>query len=205
MNLTQMTQAILQKIPQSMIPTPTEGELLHSYKSFFQQHEARLISEFYNFLYNDPSTQAVIGDPSLRAQRENTLRQWYQVTINGHFDQDYWAWQTLVGIVHVKHKIPNAAMLSMWSWMINFLQIRLLAELPAAEAHAVITILQKLNATVSSLIVESFLMTQQEAITRASGLNERILGRFINAEIDLLLQQGRQLLSENLNLKAAVA
>lgn len=205
MNLTQMTQAILQKIPQSMIPTIEEGQLISTHKSFFQQHENSLIAEFYNFLYDDPRTQLVIGEPSLRSQRENTMRQWYQVTISGNFDAEYWSWQTLVGIVHVKHKIPNASMLSMWSWMINFLQTRLLAELPTEQAHAVINVLQKLHATVSSLIVESFLMTQQEAITRASGLNERILGRFINIEIDLLLKQGREIQQQALNLQSAAA
>lgn len=205
MNLTQMTQTILQKIPQSMIPTPEEGVLIASYKSFFQQHENSLIAEFYNLLYTDPSTQSVIGEPSLRSQRENTLRQWYQVTVSGNFDLDYWAWQTLIGIVHVKHKIPNASVLSMWSWMINFLQTRLLTELPTEQALPVISVLQKLNATVSSLIVESFLITQQEAITRASGLNERILGRFINTEIDALLQQGREIHQRNTHLQSSAA
>lgn len=200
-----MTQTILQKIPQSIIPTTEDGLLISKHRSFFQQHESNLINGFYNLLYSDPSTQLTIGEPSQRAQRENTLRQWYQVTINGQFDADYWAWQTLVGIVHVKHKVPNSAMLSMWSWMLNFLQTRLLHELPLEQAQAILIVLQKLQATVCSLIVESFLMTQQEAITRASGLNERILGRFINVEIDSLLKQGREAHREAPNLQSAAA
>jgi hypothetical protein len=199
MNLTEMTQAILQKIPQTMIPTIDDGILVRAYKDFFQRHEDTLINDFYNLIYTDLSTQLIIGDPSLRPQRENTLRQWYQITTSGNFDNEYWSWQALVGIVHVKHKIPNASMLSMWSWLINFLQARLLEELPTPQAQAVIIVLQKLHATASSLIVESFLMTQQEAITRASGLNERILGRFINTEIDELLKQGREIQQQSIN------
>jgi len=205
MDLTQMTQAILQKIPQSMIPTAADGALISEQRAFFQRHEASLINEFYNLLYNDPSTQLIIGEPSQRAHRENTLRQWYQVTVSGNFDADYWAWQALVGIVHVKHKIPNTSVLSMWAWMMGFLQTRLLSDLPIEQAHAVIQVLQKLHATASSLIVESFLMTQQEAITRASGLNERILGRFINTEIDLLLKQGRETQLANASLQTSAA
>ncbi|TXH71106.1 MAG: Globin domain-containing protein [Thiothrix sp.] len=205
MNLTQMTQAILQRIPQSMIPSAEEGLLINEYRAFFQKHEARLINEFYNLLYKDPSSQLLLGDPKLRSQRERILQQWYQVTTSGNFDVDYWAWQTLVGIVHVKHKIPNASLLSMWSWMLIFLQTHLLDELPATQAHAVIKVLNKLHATVCSLIVESFLMTQQEAITRASGLNERILSRFINVEIDSLLQQGRETLLQAQHLQNSAA
>ena len=135
--------------------------------------------------------------------RENTWRQWYQVTTGGHFDAHYWAWQALIGIVHVKHNIPNPAMLGMWAWMINYIQTRLLEELPPAEALAVIQVFQKLQATVCSLIVESFIMTQQEAISRASGLNKAILGRFIHIEIDTLLSQGRAILQEKVQQAAA--
>lgn len=205
MNLMQMTQTILQKIPRPMIPTLEDGDLIRGQSAFFQKHEAVLINEFYNLLYNDPSTQLTLGDPSLRKQRERTLHQWYQVTTSGSFDADYWAWQTLVGVVHVKHKITNASMLSMWSWMVSFLQTRLLHELPTEQALPLINILHKLHATVCSLIVESFLITQQEAITRASGLNERILSRFINIEIDLLLKQGRETLVQAQNLQSSAA
>jgi hypothetical protein len=127
----------------------------------------------------------------------------YKITTSGHFDNHYWTWQALVGIVHVKHNIPNSAMLSMWGWIINFLQTRLLEELPAAEALAAIQILQKVQATVCSLIVESFILTQQEAITRASGLKPAIQKRFIYIEIDSMLKQGRATLQANMQQAAA--
>ncbi|WP_298608400.1 protoglobin domain-containing protein [uncultured Thiothrix sp.] len=205
MNLTQMTQAILQKMPAARIPSLEEGQLISAQRAFFQKHEASLINEFYNLLYSDSNTRLVLGEPKLRVQREKTLHQWYQVTISGSFDEDYWAWQTLVGIVHVKHKVSNVSLLSMWAWMVDFLQTRLLAELPLEQARPIISVLNKLQATVCSLIVESFLMTQQEAITRASGLNERILGRFINVEIDSLLKQGRESLIQAQGLQSSAA
>ena len=107
-----------------------------------------------------------------------------------------------MGIVHVKHNISNSSMLSMWGWIINFLQTRLLQELPTAEALAAIQVLQKVQATVCSLIVESFILTQQETITRASGLNPAIQRRFIQIEIDTMLRQGRATL-QNRMLQAA--
>ena len=110
-----------------------------------------------------------------------------------------------MGIVHVKHNIPNSAVIGMWSWMINFLQERLFAELPQEEALKVSYILQKLQATVCSLIIESFISTQQEAIARSSGLNQTILGRFIQIEINSLLKQGRALLQSRLAPESALA
>lgn len=49
------------------------------------------------------------------------------------FSQAYWAWQALVGIVHIKHKIPISAVLGMWSWLIDNLNQALLAEKTTAE------------------------------------------------------------------------
>lgn len=202
MNLTDMTQRILETIPAILIPTAADGALLQRYQGFFKQCEAPLIKGFYDLMYSDAATQQHIN-PKDRAMRENTLRQWYQVTTAGHFDEHYWAWQALIGIVHVKHNIPNPAMLGMWAWMINYIQTRLLEALPPAEALAVIQVFQKLQATVCSLIVESFIMTQQEAISRASGLNKAILGRFIHIEIDTLLSQGRAILHDKVQQAAA--
>ncbi|GEM_PF-2384776 len=202
MDLTSMTNHILQQIPEILIPTANDGALMRRHQGFFKKHEASVIKGFYDLVYSDSATQHYLS-PKDRPMRENTLRQWYQVTTAGHFDEHYWAWQALVGIVHVKHKIQNPVMLGMWSWMINFLQARLLQELPPAEALEVMQVFQKLQATVCSLIVESYLMTQQEAISSASGLNQAILGRFVHIEIDRLLNQGRAILQEKIEQVAA--
>lgn len=202
MDLTSMTQHVLRQIPGMLIPTATDGALIQRYQEFFKKHEESVIRGFYDVVYGDPATHQYLNQKD-RTLRENTLRQWYQVTTAGNFDEHYWEWQALVGIVHVKHRIPNPVMLAMWSWMINFLQARLLQELPSTEALAVMHVFQKLQASVCSLIVESYLMTQQEAISRASGLNQAILGRFIHIEIDRLLNQGRAILQEKVQQAAA--
>jgi hypothetical protein len=202
MDLSTMTAEILRKIPQAMIPNAADGNLIRRYQKFFRQHENAVVKGFYDVAFNDASTREHLN-PTERPARENTLREWYKITTSGHFDDHYWTWQALVGIVHVKHNIPNSAMLSMWGWIINFLQTRLLEALPAEEALAAIQVLQKVQATVCSLIVESFILTQQEAITRASGLSPAIQRRFIHIEIDSMLRQGRATLQNNMLQNAA--
>lgn len=204
MNLTQLSQHILKAIPADLIPTAQDGALIRQYKTFFHKHEESFVKSFYDLVLSDPATQHFIAAQD-RSQRENTLRQWYQVTTAGHFDEAYWTWQTLVGIVHVKHQIPNSAFLSMWGWMIKYLQNHLFAELPHAEALALVQCLQKIQTTVSCLVVESFIHTQQEAIERSSGLNKNIMKRFITIEIDQLLKQGRALLQAQHVLQQQVA
>lgn len=190
MDLPTITKTLMSRVPAGMIPTAEDGALIRRHQSFFKQHTNEILTGFYDVALSDAATREYISE-SERAMRESTLRGWYEVSILGQFDEHYWKWQVLVGIVHVKHNIPNAAMLGMWGWMVNFLQQRLLAELPVEEALAVLQVLQKLQTTVCALVVESFILTQQEAIKQASGLRPTIMERFIQIEINNLLKQGR--------------
>lgn len=204
MDLSSLTEEILSKIPAAMIPTAKDGELIRRYQAFFQKHEAAVVTGFYDIAFTDPSTQHHF-EPAMRPARENTLREWYKITTRGYFDQHYWTWQALVGIVHVKHRIANSAMLSMWGWINQYIQQRAVEELPLEEALAVMQVFQKVQSTVCSLIVESFILTQQEAITRSSGLKPTILQRFIQIEIDTMLRQGRAVMQANMQQHVAAA
>lgn len=195
MDLHEMTQGILQKIPQKVIPTPEDGQLLSQYKMLFEMFEDEIVAGFYDVIYNDEDVSHYLNR-SERTLREQSLRQWYQVSTSGCFDGNYWHWQALVGMVHVKHGIPNPTMLGMWSWMIDAIQNKLLECLSLDEALPVIEVLHKLQGTVGGLIAESFIMTQQEAIAQVSGLNTKILSRFIDIEIDKILADSRAILHQ---------
>ena len=191
MNLSDTTLEIFKSIPEAIVPNAQDAELIREHKALLASYETALVTGFYDTVYGDNNVKNHLT-PAERKMREQTLRQWYQITIAGNFDQYYWNWQVFVGIVHVKHNIPNAAMLGMWGWMMSFFQQNLLKDLETQEAIKVLTVLQKLQAVVSSLTVESFMMTRREAIRLASGLNDNILSRLVGVEIDKLLIQGRE-------------
>ena len=204
MSLSAITQEIFQSIPQAIIPDSQDSLLIQKHNKLLMTYEDALVTGFYDAVYGDDNLKDQLSADERKA-REQTLCQWYQVSMMGSFDEHYWQWQTFVGVVHVKHKISNAATLSMWGWIMSFLQEKLLQDLEIAEAIKVLAVLQKLQAVVSSLMVESFFATQKEAIYMASGLNDAILGRLISTEIDQMLIKAREELmgSETLQQKAA--
>jgi hypothetical protein len=204
MNLSETTVEIFKSIPEAIIPNAQDAALIYKHKKLFISYENELITGFYDTVYGDDNLKNHLS-PEERKMREKTMRQWYQITTNGNFDQHYWNWQVFVGIVHVKHNIPNAAMLGMWGWMMSFFQRNLLNDLETEEAIQVLTVLQKLQAVVSSLTVESFIMTRKEAIRLASGLKENILCRLVGVEIDKLLTQGRTDLMDSVVTEQMVA
>jgi len=190
MDLSVVTQEIFQSIPHAIVPDSQDALLIQKHNKLLMTYEDALVTGFYDTVYGDDNLKDQLSADERKA-REQTLRQWYQVSMKGNFDEQYWKWQTFVGVVHVKHKISNAAMLGMWGWMMSFLQAKLLQDLDVAEAIKVLAVLQKLQAVVSSLTVESFIVTQKEAIHMASGLNDAILGRLISTEIDQMLTKAR--------------
>ncbi|MCK5813263.1 MAG: Globin domain-containing protein [Cocleimonas sp.] len=204
MNLSETTAEIFKSIPEAIVPNAQDAALIYKHKKLFISYENALITGFYDTVYGDDNLKDRLT-PEQRKMREQTMRQWYQITTNGNFDQHYWNWQVFVGIVHVKHDIPNAAMLGMWGWMMSFFQRNLLKDLDIEEAIEILAILQKLQAVVSSLTVESFIMTRKEAIRLASGLNDNILGRLVGVEIDKLLTQGRTELMNSCETEQMVA
>ncbi len=191
MNLSDTTKEIFKSIPEAIIPNSQDEKIIQQHKTLLASYENEIVTGFYDTVYGDENLKDHLTVAE-RKMREQTLRDWYQVTITGNFDEHYWNWQVFVGVVHVKHRIPNAVMLSMWGWMMSFFQRNLLNDLETEEAIKVLAVLQKLQAVVTSLSVESFMMTRRKAIYLASGLHEKILSRLVNVEINKLLQQGRE-------------
>jgi hypothetical protein len=202
MQLAELTNSILSKVPQSLIPNDQDAALIQANKAFFVKYENELVTGFYNAIFGDENLKTFVPNEQ-RKEREQTLHQWYRVTTSGRFDTAYWQWQAFIGVVHVKHKIPNAAMIGMWGWILNFVQEKAFTDLAMTDVQALMAVMHKLQVVVSSLVVESFIITEREAIKSASGLNNAILDRFIYIEIDRLLKEGREILQQSLIQQAA--
>ncbi len=70
------------------------------------------VQGFYDTLFAHAATWVVFREGE-RKEREKTLRDWYLRTLRGPFNGVYFAWQALVGLVHVRRGVTNAMMASM--------------------------------------------------------------------------------------------
>jgi hypothetical protein len=194
MNLSDTTTQIFELIPEAIIPNAKDEEVIIKHSALLISYEDDLVTGFLDIAYenNNLTDHLSVKD---QKTREQTLRQWYQLTMAGHFDAYYWNWQVLAGIEHVQGDIPNAVMLTMRGWVMSFFQQKLLHDLEQEEAIKVLNVLQKVQSVASSLTVASFVMTRKEAIRLASGLNDAILSRLISIEINKLLQEGKMQLT----------
>ena len=146
MTLSDITRQIMGQMPPNTRFQPEDATLILARRDLLLGLEDKLVQGFYNALFAHGATQAVFTDGE-RPDREQTLRQWWQRTLTGPFDQSYWDWQVLVGLVHVKRKVKNPMMIAMWGWIVNFVRQEAYEHLPSDEARDLVTAVTRLAST----------------------------------------------------------
>lgn len=190
MDLPKTLHNIMNQIPPCARFNKQDEEIIIKHKDTLLQWENDLVTGFYDTLFAHDETRAVFTDDE-RSAREDSFREWYQRTVNGPFDDTYWQWQAFVGLIHIKRRVTNTMVSSMWSWILNFLTIRIIDELDPKTARDILAALQHLQGTVVALIVDTYVASYHEAITRSTGMNVVLLDRLVETEIDQMIVEAR--------------
>jgi hypothetical protein len=167
-----------------------DAECIATHRDLLLGFEDKIVQGFYDVLYAHPQTLDVLKSDD-RAKREAVLRDWWQKTLSSRFDDAYWQWQVFVGLVHIKHKVTNSMMISMWGWLINTLNAGLKGKTSEAEQADIMHSFGRLAATIQALIAESVMVNNLQAITEATGFNPRLMDRLVALQIDGMIKQSR--------------
>jgi hypothetical protein len=192
LNLYDLTASIIASIPAPQRFSKDDELLLASAREHLLAYEDALVKGFYDEIAANPPMQALLGDGN-RSVREQTLRRWWQRTLAGPIDEKYWAWQALVGIVHIKVGVKNPMMMGMWAWILGRMRTQLAADIAdTARAQALVGCLERLALTTQAITAESFLMNYLETVIRLTGFKPALLERMFNSEITLVLKEARE-------------
>jgi len=177
------------------MPTETrfgtqDAECISKHRSLLLGLEDDIVKGFYDVLYKYPRTFEILKNDD-RSKREAVLRSWWQKTLNSDFGDDYWQWQAFVGLVHIKQKVSNPMMISMWGWLLITLSSLLKDKVDEAERIAIATAFGRLAATIQALTAESVLVNNLAAITDATGFNHKLLDRLVGLQIDRMINLSR--------------
>lgn len=186
-SLVVITRAILEQMPPIVRFRPDDAQLIMAHQQLLLGLEGKLVVGFYDTLFAHAPTKAIFKDGE-RPAREQTLRDWWRRTLSGPFDGNYWTWQALVGLIHVKRKVKNPMMIAMWGWLLQTLRQELGGQLPAGTLEPLLDSFTRLAATVQALTAESYLEHYIKALCEATGFEPELLDRLVSNEIDTLLQ-----------------
>ncbi|MEX8500192.1 protoglobin domain-containing protein [Leptothrix ochracea] len=190
--LFELTRKIIEIIPPHQRFSDVDAQRLAEVRDFLRGLEEELVKGFYDTIFNHSPMHAVVSDGA-RADREKTLRVWWHRTLSGPFDEKYWAWQSLVGMVHIKVGVKNQMMLSMWSWTIAWLKNKIkVSDVKAGHADEILESFERLAMTVQSLTMESYIDSYLQTVIRMTGFKPALLDRMAATEIGRMIAEARE-------------
>jgi hypothetical protein len=189
-DLNQMVDAILTSVVPSALPRPQDHKALARNRAWLLGLESEVVALFYDTLYAYPKTAGVFVDGE-RAEREQTLRGWWQRTVGAPIDMDYFRWMAFVGIIHIKRGVTNPMMLSMLQVVTEHVVDRARAALGEGEAVPLQQAFARISATVGAIISEAYTTGYVGALEDLAGLDPKLTARMLAMEVKRLETEGR--------------
>lgn len=174
----ELAHKVLAQLPPEDRFLPEHGSALQANESLLLGWTEELVKVFYDSLFGHPETRAIFREGE-RPDREQTLRQWWERSVRGPFDDSYWAWQAYVGLIHVKRKVKNPMMLGHVALIERFI----CSKLQGPEHQAVREALSRLLATVASLIAQGYEDIYLKAIGEITGQEGKLLDRSVEIAV----------------------
>jgi hypothetical protein len=123
----ELLKEIMSEIPDSVLLQEQDKAIIISHKDKLLSWRDEIVKQFYDTLFSNEKTRAIFREGE-RPEREKTLEAWWERTVSGPFDDDYYKWMTFVGFIHVARRVTNPMMLAMTSFVSNFVAEKAKAE-----------------------------------------------------------------------------
>lgn len=189
-DLNQMVDGILTALVPSALPRPEDHETLARNSAWLLSLENEVVALFYDTLYAYAPTNGVFVEGE-RADREQTLRVWWQRTVGSPIDKEYFRWMAFVGIVHIKRGVTNPMMLSMLQVVTDHVVVVARVALGEAEAVRLQQAFARISTTVGAIISEAYTIGYLGALEDLAGLDPKLTARMLAMEVKRIEAEGR--------------
>ncbi len=123
----ELLKEIMSEIPDSVLLQEQDKAIIISHKDKLLSWKDEVVKQFYDTLFSKEATRAIFREGE-RPEREKTLAAWWERTVSGPFDDDYYKWMIFVGFLHVARRVTNPMMLAMTSFVSDFVAEKAKAE-----------------------------------------------------------------------------
>ena len=141
-------------------------ERLAALRPLAERHMAGIIEGFYVLLTDHPRTREFLGDPELVDRLKRAQQRYFLGLFDGRCDLQYVEDRLRVGYVHEQVGLPLKWYLGAYNRYLQLTGEALRSELPAEEASAAQTSLQKLVFFDTALAVDTYVAAQMETVAR---------------------------------------
>jgi len=186
----EIAREALQQMPPETRLRPEDAAVIARHKEILLSWIPELVQGFYDALFAHTPTRKIFHEGE-RPAREQTLRDWWQKTVEGPLDEEYFAWMAKVGLVHVVRGVENPMMLAMASFVAEFVERRSHeAKLP--EADPLSEAFYRLSMAVGAVITHGYDRYRALALYNVAGMEPALLERLTVEEARALLEELRR-------------
>ena len=153
-----------------------------------------MATAFYDTLYAFQPTASIFRHLDQdRNVREGTLKMWFESLVAGQYDDRFWTWHWLVGLIHVQHQVEHVYVMSMVGRLQSLMVTKAFEIFEEASAERVIQAFLRVTWCLAALTVEAYHQEYMHVV-KESGLKESVLSRMISMEVQRKIQVYRKIL-----------
>jgi hypothetical protein len=166
-NPPQIARTAIDQMPPVCRFSADDGQVILAHREFLLGLEARLVTFFYDTLFEHPPTAAVFYEGE-RPDREQALAGWWRRTVAGPLDLPYFTWMAQVGLFHVVRAVRSPMMIGMSDALADFVAEQASGSaLSQADAAALAKAFRRLAGTVSAVIAHGYDESVSSALSLA--------------------------------------
>lgn len=180
-------------IPQARL-TDDDRQAITDNRAFLLGLGDALVDGFFDIVFNYEPTSAVFSDAEHEHPSE-FVTDWWERTVTGSLDEDYFRWMALVGLVHIRRDVKNPMMISMFTIVQDVISAAALEQLDPENAKRLRIAFRHYGAIVASMITESYTVCYKYAIEDIAGIDLTLLDRMARITAGDLETRGRETLA----------
>ena len=189
--LPEIAKRILSQIPDSIKLSDEDIQIIHTNKDFILDREDVIFDRFFEILLNFEPTKNVFKEEEV-PRVMIVFKRWLKITLSSEFNDEYWEWQTFVGLVHIKRGVTNNVFISMLSVVTEMLVDEVVTNVPKEDAIPILKAWLKLSRMLASLISESYRIFYLRAVEDVTNIDENLLNRISLLAIDKMLEKNQK-------------
>lgn len=187
-----LAKLALADMPPATRVLPEHAEAVLRHQDLLLSLTDDVVKGFYDTLYEHPETNKVFVEGE-RSMREQTLSDWWQRTVRGPLNDDYWAWMALVGLTHVIRRVSNPMMLAMAGYVAQFVEERASSfDMADDDRELLIAAFRRVASMVSAIITYSYDRAISTALFEVVGMPEALLTRLQDQEVRTALERAHR-------------
>ena len=187
----EIAEEAISQVPAQCRVLPEHTDVIQRHADALMTLGPEVVQGFYDTLYGHGPTAAVFVEGE-RPMREQTLVTWWTRTIRGPVDDNYWAWMSMVGLIHVIRRVTNPMMLAMTDYVSDFVAENVdRLNLDPAESARIVDAFRRIAGMTRSVITWGYDHAVSSALFEVAGMPEALLARLRDAEIKLALGDAR--------------